>query len=274
MSRIFSNGPAKDFVINPFQKFICSASRLYLASPYFTYAQPIVEAAQSEKTVQLLIGLNSATSPQAVAAVHGIPNLSVRYLTRRFHAKIFVFDDVALVGSANLTSGGLMENREAVICFDREEDIETIDGIKSLFAEMWESAQVLTSEKVSAFKSACAAISLEGPNPETLIENAVGRAEPINIHLSSRNQSRERLFLNELERQVYEEYRPAFNEVTCTLTKHGLRRQELTEFGPANETNRFLNWVRLTYAVGDEAWRFAPVRSADDRKSEILRLGA
>ncbi len=44
------------------------------------------------------------------------------------------------------------------------------------------------------------------------------------------------------------------------------------DVGSANETNRFLNWVRLTYVIGDDAWKSAPVRPEEDRKSEILRL--
>jgi hypothetical protein len=34
MKRVFSNGPAKEFVINPFTRLINSASRVFLAAPY------------------------------------------------------------------------------------------------------------------------------------------------------------------------------------------------------------------------------------------------
>ncbi len=118
MSRVFSNGPSKDFVVNPFKRLATQASRLYLAAPYFTAADQIREAAKGKKAIQLIVGLNTATSPQDLAQVFGIPNLVVRYLTRRFHAKIFIFDDTALVGSSNLTDGGLLSNREATICLD------------------------------------------------------------------------------------------------------------------------------------------------------------
>ena len=43
--------------------------------------------------------------------------------------------------------------------------------------------------------------------------------------------------------------------------------------GLANETNRFLNWVRLTYVLGDEAWQSAPLRSSENRRAQIIRLG-
>ena len=38
MNRIYSNGPLKDFVVNPFNRLIMNTSRLYLAAPYFKAA--------------------------------------------------------------------------------------------------------------------------------------------------------------------------------------------------------------------------------------------
>jgi hypothetical protein len=273
MNRLFSNGPSKDFVINPFNHLIAKSSHLFLAAPYFTMAAPIVDAAKSGKVVQLLVGLNSATTPQALAAVHGVPNLTVRYLTRRFHAKIFLFDDFALVGSSNLTDGGLQANREAVVMFDSSNDSEVIEEVRVLFFELWGAAEVLTPEKLNSFKQAWLSVKRQGPDPDTEIENAVGKAEPSNINVASHSVARERIFLRHLERQVHEQYGPAFYEVTNILKTNGFRRRELEGVGISNETNRFLNWVRLTYVLGDEAWQLAPIRSESERHEEITRLG-
>lgn len=273
MTRIFSNGPRKDYVINPFNKLIAGSAHLHLAAPYFTHADPILAAAKSGKTVQLLIGLNSVTSPDALKKVHEVPNLAIRYLTSRFHAKIFIFDDAALLGSSNLTDGGLLANREAVICLDQPEDQDTIEDIRALFLELWEAGQVLTREKLDKFASVHKATRRQGPDPDSEIEKAIGKAEPPNISVASHEKSRERIFLEGLRQEVYEQYRPAFNEVTAILEEHGFRRPELADLGVANETNRFLNWVRLTHVIGDEAWQTAPLRSAEDRRTEIVRFG-
>jgi len=99
MNRIYSNGPAKDFVINPFTQLIATSRRLHLAAPYFTEGATVREAAIGGRQIQLIVGLNEATSPQALTLVHGVPNIAVRFLTRRFHAKIYIFDDAALLGS-------------------------------------------------------------------------------------------------------------------------------------------------------------------------------
>jgi hypothetical protein len=61
----------------------------------------LVEAAKSGKTVYLLVGLNSTTTPEALAAMHELPNCAVRYFTHRIHAKVYLLDQEALVGSSN-----------------------------------------------------------------------------------------------------------------------------------------------------------------------------
>ena len=272
MDRLFSNGPAKDFVINPFTRLIEGASQLCLAAPYFTEAEPLVEAARRGKRVQLLVGLNCSTHPVALAKVHDVPGLAVRYLTHRFHAKIYLFDDQGLIGSSNLTDGGLRANREAVLCLDRPDDSSFIEEMRALFQELWDSAQVLTDEKLQLFKQAHEAARKQAVDLDARIEAAVGRAEPANIHVASLARSRQRLFEETLRRQVYEEYRPAFAEVADLLERHRLRRADLASVGLANEANRFLNWVRLTRVRGDDVWQAAALRPRDERERYMLPL--
>lgn len=273
MRRVFSNGPqAGDYVANPFTRLLHDTTDVCLAAPYFTSAADILEA-HGARTVRLLVGLNAATSPDALAAVHGRSGIAVRYLTHRFHAKLYIFGDTVLVGSANLTDGGLRANREAVIQIDRETDAEAVEDLKTLFAELWQAARVLTPEMLATFRRAHAAIARRAEDLDSLIEKAVGRAEPVTIHVGSRKLSSERLFLEGLRRQVHEEYRPAFLEVQDVLMGSGFRRRELDGVGPANETNRFLNWVRLTRVIGDEAWQQAPILPYGPRRAGLLELG-
>lgn len=270
MSRIFSNGPNKDYIINPFFHLSAGSSRLHLAAPYFTQAEPIIEAAKKGKSVQLLVGLNEATSPQALRKIHEVTGIAIRYLTSRFHAKIYIFDNAALLGSANLTDGGLRANREAVITLDREEDADALDEVRALFIELWEAGQVLTREKLDTFEKTYNELRRKSPNAEKEIEAALGQVQPHNINVASYEKSSERVFLETLRQEVYEQYRPAFSEVTAILEEHGFRRPDLADVGIENETNRFLNYVRLTHVIGDEAWQTAPLRSAEERRKEIM----
>lgn len=272
MVRIFTNGPRKDYVINPFNELADGASQIYLAAPYFTKAVPILDAVKKGSQVQLLIGLNESTSPQALAQVSEKPGVAVRYFTDRFHAKIFIFDDVAILGSSNLTDGGLFSNREASIRLDQDNDRDAVEEIIALFVELWEAGKVLTPQILSDFAAAHKRLQ-QGPNPETEIEKAIGKAVPPNIQVDSHKASKEQIFLEGLRRQVYQEYRPAFTEVTNVLEAAGYRRKELAELGPASETNRFLNWVRLTYAIGDDSWNTSPYRNEAERRPLLEKLG-
>ena len=271
--KIFSNGPAGDFVINPYERLMDEADHICLAAPYYTESKQIVRGAAAGKRFQVLVGLNSATHPQALESICGIANVAVRYLTHRFHAKIFIFDTTAMLGSANLTDGGLVSNREAVICLDQPGDSDAIEEIRALFLELWDSGNVLTDEVLAKFKKAWLESKRQRTDPDSDIENAIGRVQPRNIDVGSRTKSRERIFLQDLRRQVYEQYRPAFSEVTDVLEQYGFRRPELQDAGRANETNRFLNWVRLTYAVGDDAWQSAPIRKEAERRAMVRQLG-
>jgi phosphatidylserine/phosphatidylglycerophosphate/cardiolipin synthase-like enzyme len=237
-------GRSGDYVRNAFQRMAADSPRMYLAAPYFKQPEPLVHLARAGKAIQLLVGLNATTTPQALAAVLSVPNLSVRYLTsRKFHAKIFVFETAALLGSSNLTDGGFLSNREAVICLDRPEDSDAVEDIRSLFLELWESGRVLTEDSLHQFRIAWESAKRSGPDPDSLIENAVGKAEPVTIDVDSWTKSPERLFIDELERRI-DQYRSAFLEVTRLLQEHQFRRPALQDVGPEHETNRFLNWVR------------------------------
>lgn len=273
MNRIFSNRGNGDFVANPFNKLIGLSSHIHLAAPYFTCADPILRVADDGKSVQLLVGLNATTSPDELRKVHQ-SGVAVRYLTNRFHAKIYIFDNAALLGSSNLTDGGLCSNREAVICLDRPEDTDAIEEIRVLFFELWGAGQVLTKETLDIFAEKHNTLLQQARNPNSEIERAVGKAEPPNISVTSHKKSKKRICLEQLQRRVYEEYSPAFNEVKAVLEKHGFWRDDLIGLGADNETNRFLNYVRETHVIGDDAWQTAPLRSQEERSVEITRLGS
>jgi phosphatidylserine/phosphatidylglycerophosphate/cardiolipin synthase-like enzyme len=185
--------------------------------------------------VCLPVGLNASTSPQVLKAIHGHPNVAIRYLTRRFHAKIYIFDNGALIGSSNLSDGGLIANREATIWLDQAGDSDKINETQVPFAELWEAAQVLTPELLKKSAIIHASIVRSGPYSDTLVDNVVGKAEPVNINVASAAKTPERLLLEELRPVVYEQYRPAFNEVMQLLQEQQFHRPEPADAGLANE---------------------------------------
>lgn len=274
MRRVFSNGGSGDFVVGALQRAVAKSDAAFLAAPYFDYSDLILEAAKRDVRISLLICLNSATQPTAVDAVAEHPNVSIRYFTDRFHAKIFIFDECAILGSANLTNRGLHVNREAVVVFDRDEDADTIEEVRALFLSLWDEARVLTDEARKVFRQSWLSAPRRVDDADRMIEDALGRATPANIDVQSKKKSSQRLFLEGLRRQVYEQYRPAFLEVQKHLVESGVQRPELQGLVEEHLTNRFLNWVRLSKAQGEDAWRSASLRQAEDRRAAVVRFGS
>lgn len=273
MNRVFSNGRPEDILINAYRKLYEHSSQLQLAAPYFTLADPVLEAIAEGKSVQLLVGLNPTTSPNQLRMVHDNPGVTIRYLTKRFHAKIFLSGNAALVGSSNLTRGGFYSNREAVVYLDKPEDGETVDELRNLFNELWGAGAVLTKETLNTFARTYKWLSEKTPDWEGELKKRIDPVEPPSIRVGGGERSKEQEFLQRLRRKVYEQYRPAFREVTAILNDGGFRRDDLFDLGETHETNRFLNYVRVTHAIGVESWRSAPLRDADERRLQIVGLG-
>jgi hypothetical protein len=268
MRKLYSNGSGKDFVRAPYAKLIASAADLFVASPYVTLTSELLDAANAGKRVRLLVGLNAATNPASLRSIFGVGNIAIRYYTRRFHAKMYVFDNCALVGSSNLTDGGMHSNREATVFL---EQIDQLQDVKALCEELWGNAPVLTEEVLQIFERSNQGFG-KYMDPSLKIETDLGRQEPPNISVGSGKKSSEYLFLQALYRRVYEQFKPAFDEVTGTLSKDGMHRSEWSGVDRASETNRFLNWVRLTHGAGNDWQKFPALTKKDELQSSIMAL--
>lgn len=271
--KIFSNGKFDGYVRSPFEIQLQISSFAYLAAPYYTYYKPILEAAERGVQIELIIGLNPATNPEAIRKVFEHANIKVRYFTDRFHAKVFVFDDMALLGSSNLTQGGMMQNREAVVYFNSDDHGDEIDDLRALFSELWEAAAPVTPTIIDQFEHIWKQSRQTLEDVDAIFKDKLERVQPVNIDVNSSKVSNKQSFLSGLRKSVYEEYKPAFSEVKTILFDEGLQRQDMANIGPDNETNRFLNWLRLTFVHGEEAWKEAPALSPIERRSKIVELG-
>lgn len=272
-SAIYTNGPGRDHVLTPYDALMRKSSVIRLAAPYFTRAQEIVQAARRGAEIHLLVGLNSATNPSELAKVLAA-NCHVQYFTDGLHAKVFLFDDdVAMIGSANLTDGGLINNREATVVLDQPHDGDRIRAAQMLFASLWVDAAVLTPAVLARFRTAWDR-ARRLPSVSAVIEQDLTEMSPSNVLDSAARQAPERLFLADMQKQIYMEYKPAFDEVAAALEGGGHRRADLAEVSLAAETNRFLNWVRLTKITDDAEWMGATVASEAVRRARLESLGA
>ncbi|NPA96393.1 MAG: NgoFVII family restriction endonuclease [Crenarchaeota archaeon] len=64
------------------------------------------------------------------------PQLKIVPPERMIHSKIYIGDDTAIVGSANLTKAGLWRNYETITIFEGDE----VKEIEKMFLEIWSAA--------------------------------------------------------------------------------------------------------------------------------------
>lgn len=269
---VYTNGRARDYVLSAYSQLLESSTVLRLAAPYFNRSDEIIRAARRGATVQLLIGLNAATHPGELAKILAEPNCTVHYFTDSFHSKVFLGDDdIAMVGSANLTDGGLAQNREATIVLDQPHDAERITAVQQHFAELWADAAVLTPAVLGKHRSIWEAAK-KLPSPDSLFQKGLSEVTPTTVLVGSEKKSPQRLFLADIQRMVYGQYLPAFREVSNFLEEGGYRRQELISLDISAETNRFLNWTRLTKIHDDHDWQAAPFLEGADRAVRLKTL--
>lgn len=267
----YGNSPATGYTIDFFRHNAVGATEAFLASPFFSTYEPIAELTKHGCVVKLIVRLCSITPPPVLRQALNDANVHVRYYTdRSFHAKLYLIDRVALVGSANLTNAGLMSNREVsvVLMKDRDGSFEDVRGMFNLF---WEYADVLTPDVCSRYEEAFRKVGASRAEEElqAYIERFVNPAKPPSAAVGSDRVSKRRAFLQGLRRKYDEELIPAFNEVRTVFEASGLRRPEFAQGDSEIELGRYLGWLRIVHAPGD-SWRETSLANAAERGRRIL----
>lgn len=203
--------------------------------------------------MSLLVRLCSITKPSMLRLALADPRVTVRYYTdRQFHAKLYIIDDVALVGSANLTEAGLTTNREVSVMLKKGRD-DGFDDLLPMFSTFWSYADTLTSDVCAQYEAAFKVIGgpQEEANFQKHLEKFVPRVDVPSAKVGSDKVSKERAFIRAYRRKYDEQLIPAFREVEAIFAAFGQRRPEFADSDPIIELGRFLGWTRLVKAPGD-----------------------
>lgn len=271
LSELYANTGATGFTINFFMNAGPYPRSGYLAAPFFTTNAPIRALTEKGCDVRLIIRFSPITTPQALREAFENPRVKARYFTdSKFHTKLYIIDDIALVGSANLTNDGLQANRELSVLLRQDRD-DAFNALRGLFDELWNDADVLNEEVLREYEKAFK--SKEKPQSEDAFEKFIHKfvkpAAPKSIVVGSEKKSKERAFIQGFRRKYDEILVPAHHEILKVAQQHGFGRPEYAGQDPQIEMGRFLGWLRLTQGSGD-SWRETSLLS--DPKERAARI--
>jgi hypothetical protein len=274
LRNFYANTTATGYTINFFSGAGANPRTALLAAPFFTTTDPIEALTKRGCDVSLIVRFSPVTSPQALQKAFENPRVKVRYFTDvKFHTKLYIVDDVALVGSANLTSSGLNSNRELSVLLRQDRDDAFVE-LPGVFDDLWNYADVLTKEVLAKYKRAFESFggSQNEYEFEKHIHSYVKPAAPVSVVVGSEAISKERTFIQYFRRKYVEALYPAFSEISKVAVEHGLGRKEFRGQDPHIELGRFLGWIRLAHGRG-EGWRETPLLAeASDRAKQIKRF--
>ena len=142
----------RDFVISELERRGVKECEVFIAVAFFTEAEVVKRLVDKGCKVRLVIRLGFPTSPAAIEAVKGKVDLQV-YTSMSFHPKLYIFgDDVALVGSANLTHSAITSNQEVMVGISGQD--ECFAELAGIFQNYWDDADVATDAMLRTYAEA------------------------------------------------------------------------------------------------------------------------
>lgn len=255
LSEIYTNTKDTDFTVNFFNKVGKSPREAFLAAPFFTFSDPIDALTHKGCNVRLIVRFSPITKPETLQSVFDNPRVKTRYFTDAiFHTKLYIIDEVALVGSANLTQAGLLANRELSILLRQGRD-EAFNDLCAVFNDLWNDADVLTEHVLREYTRAFG--EEEKPRDEEafarFISKFVEPAAPKSVVVGSGEKPKERTFIQSFRRKYDEVLWRAYDEIFEVAKENGIGRPEFEGQDPRIEMDRFLCWLPRKLACGNWA---------------------
>ena len=263
MNVVFANRTKKsDFVVNEIERHGIHDRDVYIAVAFFTESSVVKRLLEKGCRVQMVVRLGFPTSPKALGEVMSLPNLQLRvYTARSFHPKLYIFgDEVALVGSANLTHAALWSNQEVVVRVDAEDD--RFAELAAVFDEYWDGAEVPTAAQLKLYKDLYSKFEKHEDAADLLAREAaekLGNTAPTNINRGEKKRGSQSLFLSHF-RKAYQEGVAAFDVVRRVYQDSGYRKANEADIPLRIEIDSFISFVREKVATG-ESWELAPLRT-------------
>lgn len=272
MLNVFANRTQRrDFLIGEFERRAIKDSEVFIAVAFFTEAEVVKGLAEKGCKVRLVVRLGFPTSPTAIEAVRGRVDLRV-YTSMSFHPKLYIFgDDVALVGSANLTHSAITSNQEVMVGISGDD--ERFAELAGIFQDYWDGADVPTEKMLRTYAAAYKKFETHENAADLLsreIARQLGDTAPANIERGDKRRSKQSLFLANY-RKTYQEAVRAFSIVRSAYEATGYRKASEQDIPLRLEIDSFISFVRDTEATGD-SWATGSFRTEAEQIAFIGEL--
>ncbi len=272
MLNVFANRKQRsDFVIAELQRRGVKDCDLFIAVAFFTEAEVVKTLLEKGCKIRMVVRLGFPTNPAALEAIRRHENISLRfYSSMSFHPKLYIFgDDVALVGSANLTHSALTSNQEVVVGIAGDD--ERFAELAAIFQNYWDDAEVLTDEKLATYAQAYKKFAVHDNAADKLareLADTLGNTAPANIERGEKKRSKQSLFLSNY-RKTYQEAVAAFNTARRAYEATGYRKASEQDIPLRLEIDSLISFVRDKETTGD-SWGLGPMRN-DAEQAEFVQ---
>jgi HKD family nuclease len=272
MLNVFANRTQRrDFVISELEQRGIKEKEVFIAVAFFTEAEVVKRLVEKGCKVRLVVRLGFPTSPTAIEAVRGKVDLRV-YSSMSFHPKLYIFgDDVALVGSANLTHSAITSNQEVMVGISGDD--ERFAELAGIFQDYWDGADVPTEEMMRTYGAAYKKFEVHENAADNLsreIARQLGDTAPANIERGEKRRSKQSLFLANY-RKTYQEAVRAFSIVRAAYEATGYRKASEQDIPLRLEIDSFISFVRDTETTGD-SWATGSFRTETEQIAFIGEL--
>jgi hypothetical protein len=239
----------KDTIRGAFHTYTAKHCEVSLACPFFSYETAIEEIHKQNCKTRLIVRLCSATNPVALGkAMSG--GTKIRFFTsQRFHSKLYVFgDQIALVGSANMTDAGMQSNQEIVIGV--LPDDPRFEELVRLFQSYWNDAEPLDEARLKEYAAIFQSNKREQDPIDAKIKSTFGDVTPSGIQVGGPKKTSEAIYLDGY-RRTYQEFLYSFRTVEKLYKEVGRRKLPESVVPLRIEIDSFFSYVREKFTSGD-----------------------
>lgn len=151
--KILTNNGSSDFE-NLLIDLSGKADHIKIATAFFSDTKLISGWQRNSKTVDLLVSLRPPTNYYSLLKIYSEKHINIQFLGNEFHSKFFIFYSnsqpfALVIGSSNLTAGGLYNNIETNTIIKDENYLKEIDRE---FSVLWNISYQLQPTDLDRFK--------------------------------------------------------------------------------------------------------------------------